>query len=153
MYCPYTVLRPRVVGAFHELPVQAGCRCDEVSPPGSVLPHALPAGLGNGVLAVGAGLQGSRRVRVELVEIGRHLVIGVEGLFVCDRLAGVSCHAAHDGDEAGLNAPLDFVIGFVIADGVHATSLSSRRWLLKMRLRAGAWPFSEMMARPFVPCA
>src|SRR5439155_18405643 len=47
------------------------------------------------------------------------LVLAVQHFLERDLLAGVRGHAAHGGHQAGFHTPFDFVVGFVIADGVN----------------------------------
>src|SRR6266436_8629643 len=46
-------------------------------------------------------------------------MLAVEHFFVSNFLAGVGGHAAQAGREAGLDAARDFIVGLVVADGVH----------------------------------
>jgi len=85
----------------------------------SVFPLFSDARLRNGIFAIGPGLQGRRRIHRQLVQAGRHLVVAVEHVVVGDFLAGVRGHAAQACHEAGLDAALGFIVGLVVADGVH----------------------------------
>src|SRR5207248_3186650 len=59
-----------------------------------------------------------RRILGDVVNIRRELVVGVEHLVEGDFLADVGGGAAHAGDEAGFDAALHLVVGFVVDDGV-----------------------------------
>ena len=63
---------------------------------GSELPLGEDARLGQGVLAVLPGAEGSGGIHRQGVEPGRELVVMVDRLVPGDDLAGVAGHAAHD---------------------------------------------------------
>src|SRR5687767_9638433 len=75
------------------------------------------AGEGDGVAAVGVGCEGGGAVERELIDGGCEFVFAVEDVVVGDDLACMGGHATHGGDEAGLGAALDFVVGLILADG------------------------------------
>src|SRR5216684_152567 len=86
-------------------------------PPYSVLASFFDAGLGDRVLAVGAGAQGRWPIQRQLVDFWRELVIVIHHLIKRNDLAGVRGEAAHRRHQARLRSALHFVVRLVLADG------------------------------------
>ena len=130
-------------------------------------------GCGTGYLPSGPGCSGAGGIDGQLVDAGGELVLVLQDLVVGDDLAGVGGHAAHRGDQAGLGAALDLVVGLVLADGVDqvvpfqagrdsargsANAQITSAWTMLLALEdadlAGGTPaLIEITAKPLVPWA
>ena len=77
------------------------------------------AGHGNGVTPLGVGLHRRRRIHRQLIEPRRQFQLRVDRLVPSNLPARFDRHAAENAGHGRLGAPLGFVVGLVLADGVE----------------------------------